>query len=498
MSFLQQNQTSGCFFCNSTDNVLPCEYCDHVQTCEKHLQVHRPSDKCLPFKILIKEGVGRCVVAARDILAGEVIIEDKAAMIGPACRENVCLECLAPIPKDTKCQSCGLPLCCEGPRHKLECEVMKGWKIESNLSLYMAVGVVRGLTVDSFTQELIYGLMDHIEDRRDDDGKEEWDWKNVEVQVIDRLLACGVKHDKLAMERLAGIYLTNNVSCAANKGGDENGFGLFPIFSILSHSCLANTRRCVNDEKMTVRATIPFKSGQEVLTSYNFSDLGSVARRPQYRSTWYFDCACERCSDPTEFGTFLSCLNCSMCRGSVMPEDSLDYDSSWVCGGCCNSITASDALDTTEEVKKKCDECKETIEDMEILITELLNICHPNHYLLMQMKMNLALMYGNTENSSMTLLTDKQLARKVSLCQEWMEVMGKVDRGFTLTRGRLCEEVAKSKLEMIKRSDMTKIQLLMEMREVMKLVKEVGKCKQFENEEEQKQFARRAKAMILS
>ena len=70
--------------------------------------------------------------------------------------------------------------------------------------------------------------------------------------------------------------------------------------------------------------------------------------------------------------------------------------------------------------------------------------------------------------------------------------------GVTLSRGNLLEEVTKAKLENMKRSDMTRIQLLMEMKEVMKLVKEVTKCKQFESEEEQKQFARRAKAMILS
>ena len=98
----------------------------------------------------------------------------------------------------------------------------------------------------------------------------------------------------------------------------------------------------------------------------------------------------------------------------------------------------------------------------------------------------------------MSTLTDEELARKVSLCQEWLEVMGKVDMGFTLSKGKLLEEVAKAKLENIKRGEMTKLQLLMEMKGVMKLVKEVGKCKQFENEEEQKQFAMRAKAMILT
>ena len=494
MSLLTENRENECFFCNSSIKLQSCEHCDKIYSCENHLQIHRPSNTCMPFTVVTKECVGRCVLAVRDILAGEVIIEDKAAMIGPACREKVCLECLAPVAEDTKCSSCGLPLCCEGPRHHMECQVLRGWKGSNNLSLYLAVCVIRGLAIDSCTHERVDKLMDHLEERQNDDSDDDWDCKN----TMDQLGKCGMKHSRQAMERMAGIFLTNNVSCAALSGGKENGFGLFPIFSTLSHSCVANTRRCVDGEKMTVRATIPLKSGQEIKTSYIYPDLGSVVRRTQFPTTWYFDCACERCADPTELGTFLSSLRCDNCDGCVLPKQSLVYDSIWVCGGCDQSITAADAVKKTQTMKKKCNECKEEIEEMEKLIQELLNFGHPNHYLIMQIKKELSLRYGNMENSLMSNLTDQELARKVLLCQEWMEVMGKVDMGFTLSKGKLLEEVAKAKLENIKRSEMTKMKLLMEMKEVMKLVKEVGKCKQFENKEEQKQFAMRAKAMILT
>ena len=277
----------------------------------------------------------------------------------------------------------------------------------------------------------------------------------------------------------------------------ENGFGLFPVFSTLSHSCVANTRRCVDGERLTVRATVPVKCGEEIKTSYIYPDIGSVMRRSQIRSTWYFDCSCERCSDPTELGTYLSCLRCTGCQGRVLPQHAMDYDSAWACDGCGDCITADEALEKTQAMRKMFEECGEGIEEKENLIQKLANVCHPQHYLIMQIKKDLSLRYGNTESSMMSQLTDKQLARKMMLCQEWMAVMGKVDMGFTLSKGRILEEVVKSKLENMKRSQMSKLQLLMEMKGVMKLVKEVGKCKQFEAEEEQKQFAGRAKAMIL-
>merc|ERR1739838_1246080 len=117
---------------------------------------------------------------------------------------------------------------------------MRGWKGGSNLSLYLAVCVVRGLAIDGRTQELVDGLMDHLEERRNDNGVGDWDWKNIESHVIDRLVECGMEQSKQAMERIAGVFLTNNASCAALYEGEENGFGLFPVFSILSHSCLPN------------------------------------------------------------------------------------------------------------------------------------------------------------------------------------------------------------------------------------------------------------------
>ena len=37
-----------------------------------------------------------------------------------------------------------------------------------------------------------------------------------------------------------------------------------------------------------------------------------------------FWCSCARCQDPTEFGTYLSALNCSKCGGKVLSTDPLD------------------------------------------------------------------------------------------------------------------------------------------------------------------------------
>jgi hypothetical protein len=47
-----------------------------------------------------------------------------------------------------------------------------------------------------------------------------------------------------------------------------------------------------------------------------------------------FTCKCARCSDPSELGSFLSAIKCQsdQCEfGFLLPSDSLDPDSEWIC-----------------------------------------------------------------------------------------------------------------------------------------------------------------------
>ena len=57
-----------CFLCSRTDCDSKCEHCGLVYFCgDDHKRLHRPEQLCFPFRIEVKEGVGRCMVATRDI-----------------------------------------------------------------------------------------------------------------------------------------------------------------------------------------------------------------------------------------------------------------------------------------------------------------------------------------------------------------------------------------------------------------------------------------------
>ena len=54
---------------------------------------------------------------------------------------------------------------------------------------------------------------------------------------------------------VSGIILTNTAACNSVAGGEDSCIGLFPVFSLLTHGCVANTRRETEAGKMTVIGT---------------------------------------------------------------------------------------------------------------------------------------------------------------------------------------------------------------------------------------------------
>ena len=81
-----------CFICSSVASdqceVCQCQYCGH-----HHQYHHHPvTGQCLPYHVSRMEGVGRMILAARDIEPGEEIFREKELVVGPSRRvPPVCL-----------------------------------------------------------------------------------------------------------------------------------------------------------------------------------------------------------------------------------------------------------------------------------------------------------------------------------------------------------------------------------------------------------------------
>lgn len=92
-----------------------------------------------------------------------------------------------------------------------------------------------------------------------------------------------------------------------------------------AHNCIPNSSWLVQlNSDFYLRAAINVKCGQSVNFLYTEATLGTSERRKKLLENKYFLCGCERCSDPSELGTFFSGVKCpeKNCNGYILPRNS--------------------------------------------------------------------------------------------------------------------------------------------------------------------------------
>ena len=84
--------SSKCFLCDQKCDDK-CPHCEEVVSCsDDHLQVHRTDKKCLPWVVKFQEGVGRTLIASRDILPFELIMKDNPLVLVRDMKD-LCVNC---------------------------------------------------------------------------------------------------------------------------------------------------------------------------------------------------------------------------------------------------------------------------------------------------------------------------------------------------------------------------------------------------------------------
>lgn len=452
---------------------------------------------CLPFTVMYKEGVGRYVVASRDIKASEIILCDTPAVLGPNYEtEAVCLECLSRADGSVLCHHCNLPLCSdkcrEGPKHRAECQVFS--KMEKKVSVarfgqgtiayeYGCITVLRLLALrdgDPETWSRVQFLMDHDEERR----KEKEYWQMFQKNVVDYLrikVGLADTYSEEEIHRAIGILRTNafQIEHPYLHAQGTSGKAIYPTFSFLSHSCIANARYSVMpDDKLTLRAQVDIKEGEEITIQYISFLFGNSRRRGEISSCWMFECRCPRCLDTTELGSFMSAVLCSSCKGSVLPPDISFECEVWKCRECGQKMERDKVFEIVKELEEEmmntmeheCDKYKALEEKFSTLL-------HPNHYQLQILKRHLA----GSFTGNMTL-ADVELRK--NLLEEFIEVFQMVDPGLTKWRGKMLYQVCKTKMFLadIKHSkeETQKEVFLAEMAESIAGMEDVVRCLQYE------------------
>lgn len=386
----------------------------------------------------------RFLVAARDIKAEEVIIDDEPPIVvGPKqATYPVCLACYRRVDGSYECSRCQWPLCSEGcehssSMHSIECGVLASQQIKpkpkdlelEDCKIYDCIAPLRLLLEARSKPDTaqLFDALEHHECHRKRTGI----WTADQVSVVHPL--CGKwglkdKLDERQLQRACGILEVNAFEVSDEDEG-INARAVFGAACLMAHNCVPNTACYVEPltQRMTVKAAVDIAAGDMITTSYTFTLDGTQRRRAHLKETKFFDCVCQRCTDPAELGTHLSSLVCPKCNGQhfAVPEDPLDEKTFWKCTDeqCGFEISSANVHKLLECLQKKADALNyDDVDGLESFIDSWTPVLHPNHSILVGVKYYLCHFYGNAPGFSLDELTPQTLERKVQLCEELLTV----------------------------------------------------------------------------
>ncbi|XP_072944683.1 SET domain-containing protein SmydA-8-like [Epargyreus clarus] len=407
----------------------------------------------LRYQIQKSEKLGRYLVAAKDLKAGERIFVDQAFVIGPSSDTSLlCFNCYLPlISKFLICKNCAVAPICPGDgcpdataawHSKSECETFRDLKLSIGLSPMTMVQNVGSLLVlrallkkqtDPQAWEEFMKLETHLEERRDSSV---WQYYENTVKFISSLgLLEGVEVDNLVQKICAAIDVNSfevrgppipAIGCA------EVLRGVYLAAALLAHDCAANTHIAINDYNVLVcHASTDIKKGDTIYYNYTDPLKGTSLRQQHLLVGKYFKCTCNRCSDPTEMDTYMSSAVCTECKTGYI---SCNDDKTWTCHSCKKEFEKSSI-----DFKVKC--CSDKLEvinkkdekELEEYIKFVSLVLAPHHYLLLDAKQRLAGVLRDTINRE-PRPTKKMMRRKIELCEELLPVLEKISPGICRTK----------------------------------------------------------------
>lgn len=158
-------------------------------------------------------------------------------------------------------------------------------------------------------------------------------WTRNQTQLVDRIRD-EWKMKQFSEEEIHEVIGFIEVNCFEVGQNGAKARALYPNAFLLAHDCRCNTSHCDEPKthKMNIMATVTINKGDPITLSYAYLLQGTLKRREHLKEGKFFWCQCERCKDPTEYGTFTSALRCPKCQsGCILPLEPLNQDASWQC-----------------------------------------------------------------------------------------------------------------------------------------------------------------------
>ncbi|XP_037915115.1 uncharacterized protein LOC119654024 [Hermetia illucens] len=402
------------------------------------------------YEICISDTIGRYLTATQPIKAGEVIINEiPVAFSTPKCGDLFCLGCYKKLPlsgSQNRCSGCQWPICseqCEGLYSNLghsqfECELFSRKNIrlidnfdEKHTKTVNGVMFPLRCLYLKYTDQAKWAAAIAMESHRDI-RKEIPAIHFHEQKMVNQIRDIwGIR--EFTEDEIYTVSGIIEVNCFGFDRDGRKGRGLYPITSLMAHDCCPNVRTAIHPKTyaMTARALRDIEQGESLTISYVDYILGTLKRREQLKHGKLFWCTCQRCADPTEFGTYCSALKCRKCQtGIVLPINPLKQDAPWACLQCTSSIDAATISAILDKLFRELEATDATqIQPFEDFIQKYKHILGEKHYLITLAKYNISQLYNLSNDFSVDVLKHRE-----QYCRDVLEAVNVLKPGLSLVR----------------------------------------------------------------
>merc|ERR1712080_12802 len=103
-------------------------------------------------------------------------------------------------------------------------------------------------------------------------------------------------------------------------------------------------------------------------------------------------------------------------------------------------------MGVVERLVEERGEGEDSVQHWERVLALTAELLQPKHYAVVEVKEKLAVLYGNAASYKFPEMTRPMKDRKIQLCQDMLDVISKVDPGYTKSRGQMLSEMVKTKM----------------------------------------------------
>ena len=263
-------------------------------------------------------GAGRGLRLTRDVGGGEILLEDRAVVVGPSPLSSPrdCVGCYC-RPGVLQCRGCSSLVCspeCGQTWHAGECPALLSLPLPlPTPSPALWLNILRLQRSPDPRLALLAG------DSRGKQGE-------YSELTTTRL---GIPPAEAA--RLQAVLASNTFRNATARC-------LCPVMAMVNHSCEPNCRvywaasSNPAHHRLVLEARRDLRAGEELTITYCCSLLATPARQAKLRTSKGFECVCARCSDPGERGSNTGGVLCTRCRQAVLlPHLQHQGGLAWAC-----------------------------------------------------------------------------------------------------------------------------------------------------------------------